>query len=197
MEFKTKTSTFTQAKMLGEDDDDGTFSGIIATHGNIDSWGDIGQPGMFERTLAEWAAKERNIPVLWAHDIHTPPIGVVEEAREVTAGELDFDHPAGLFAKARLFIAEHPLAAQVYVGMKARAQHEFSYGYDEVKTDPVMVDDFEANGLFDVELYEISPVFQGANSRTATIDVKAKGEDLDKPSLMVPDPNLINRLRLL
>ena len=51
---------------------DGTFEGYAAVFGNVDSYGDIIQPGAFTKTIQE---RRSQIKILWNHDSFAPPVG--------------------------------------------------------------------------------------------------------------------------
>lgn len=170
-----QTKKFVQAsasiKMIGGDDDDGTFEGIVSVFGNVDSYGDVMMPGAFTRTLGEWQAKEgATIPMLWMHDWNVPPIGYAMEAAEVAA---EGSTPAGLYVKGQLLLDDSELARNVYGAMKAGAQREFSFGYFERAARQMTEDDQTLNAVLDVDLFEFSAVFRGANPETTLIGVKS------------------------
>lgn len=49
--------------------EDGAFSGILSTYGNVDLVGDIMEPGCFDSSVKEKGTKR---PLLWQHDMHEP-----------------------------------------------------------------------------------------------------------------------------
>ena len=53
-------------KAAGPDDglDEGVFTGYASVFGNVDSYGDIVEPGAFKDTLEAWRAKGDPIPLL-------------------------------------------------------------------------------------------------------------------------------------
>jgi HK97 family phage prohead protease len=202
--MRKSSGLFIATKAIGGDAPDGTFEGLVTAFGNPDSHGDIGLEGMFARTIEEWTTRNRSVPILWDHASYQPAIGAVQpdQLREVKAGELG-DHPAGLHARGELFVDASPRALEVYAGMKARTQVEFSYGYVERGTRVVELNGIEYNGLTDVDLYEISPTFLGSNPTTTLLDVKSKdGDDLDDDELEAKSNEdrtrkLIDRLRFI
>ncbi len=49
--------------------EEGSFSGLLSTYGNVDEAGDICEPGCFDRTVAESGIRR---PFLWQHDQREP-----------------------------------------------------------------------------------------------------------------------------
>lgn len=141
----------------------GTFEAVVSVFGNEDSYGDIMQPGAFTKTLAAWKESGRLIPVLWMHDAHQVPIGGVTEARETDEG---------LQVKASLTLGI-PRAAEVHEAMKAGTLAEFSFGYYEVAAREVTQDGKTVRLVDEVDLFEVSAVFRGANPATRLVDVKS------------------------
>lgn len=140
---------------------DGQFIGYASVFGNVDSYGDIVQPGAFTKTLSEWAESGSPIPVLWGHDMQDPfsNIGHVVKAEEDERGlkvhvQLDTDA-----AKA----------AQVYRLLKGRRVSQMSFAYEV--TDGRETD--KGYELHEMKLYEVSVVPVGANQETEILDVKS------------------------
>lgn len=142
---------------LGE----GQFIGYASVFGNVDSYGDIVQPGAFADTLTEWAGKGDPIPVLWGHDMFDPfsNIGAVMAAEE---------DDNGLKVTAQLDL-ESPKAMQVYRLLKGRRVSQMSFAYDVI--DSEQKDD--GNHLRKLKLYEVSVVPIGANQETEILAVKS------------------------
>ena len=94
--MKTKTVDVVHAafqiKAAGQDDglDEGVFTGYASVFGNVDSYGDIVQPGAFKDSLDAWRASDRQIPLLWGHDTYALDsiIGSIDpsEAVRMTTG---------------------------------------------------------------------------------------------------------------
>lgn len=100
--------------------DDGTFTGYGSVFGgDPDSYGEIVSKGAFIESLAELAAKERIVPVLWQHR-SAEPIGVYDEIAED-------EH--GLKVKGRLLINDVAQAREAYALLKAGAVTGLSIGY--------------------------------------------------------------------
>jgi HK97 family phage prohead protease len=141
----------------------GTFEALVAVFGNLDHGGDRIEKGAFTRTLGEWQAKGRKVPVLWSHNADDPPIGLVNEAAE--SGE-------GLLVKARLLVEHNQTARSIHGAMKAGALNEFSFGYSLRDFDHVTENGQKLRVLKDIDLHEISPVFRGMNPATRLGAVK-------------------------
>jgi HK97 family phage prohead protease len=170
--MEQKSFALGEFKALGDSDEAGTFEAVVAAFDNIDAGGDRVRPGAFKRSLAEWKANNRSIPVLWSHNSEMPPIGVIQEAKETLEG---------LRVKARLFVDDHPSAKAVYAAMKGGALHEFSFGYGVPKggAKKTFEGGKQIRDLLDLDLGEVSPVFRGMNPATRLIGAKSLNEDLE------------------
>ena len=143
---------------------------FVAGIGNKDSVGDVCVSGAFTKSL-----QRRKPRVVWGH-VWNEPIGKVLEIYEVPANDARL--PAkmrvagvgGLYAKVQFNLgSERGREAFANVAFFGEEQ-EWSIGYKTLRSqqDPVL----QANMLYEVELYEVSPVLHGANQMTATISVK-------------------------
>jgi len=164
-----KSFSLGEFKALTGDDEKGSFEAIVAVFGNVDYGGDRIARGAFKRSLGEWQAKGRSIPVLWSHDSETVPIGVISEAAE---------SQEGLRVKARLFIDDNPQSRAVHAAMKAGALYEFSFGYSvpDGGASQVTQSGQRIRVLKDLDIHEASPVFRGMNPRTRLVGVKGLDE---------------------
>lgn len=157
-----------QVKAAGPDDglEDGQFVAYASVFGNVDSYGDIVDPGAFKRTLGDWEQKGATIPVLWGHDMSDPfaNIGGVLSAEED-------DH--GLKVTGSLDL-ENPTAAQVYKLLKGRRVNTMSFAYS------VLDSEKSGDGLHlkDLDLFEVSIVPVPANDQAEVLAVKAASEAL-------------------
>ncbi len=143
----------------------GEFEAIVSVFGNVDDGGDRVMPGAFARTLTEHADTGRLIPVVWSHLWDIPPIAEPLEIRETDAG---------LFVRARLFVGDdedHPVARQVYTGMKAGVLSEFSFAFRVRGFRFVEEDGEQIRELEDLELFEVGPTLVGMNRDTSLLDV--------------------------
>ena len=143
---------------------------FVAGIGNKDSVGDVCVSGAFTKSL-----QRRKPRVVWGH-VWNEPIGKVLEIYEVPANDARL--PAkmrvagvgGLYAKVQFNLgSERGREAFANVAFFGEEQ-EWSIGYKTLRSqqDPML----QANMLYEVELYEVSPVLHGANQMTATISVK-------------------------
>jgi HK97 family phage prohead protease len=151
----------------------GEFEAIVSAFGNEDSQGDIVEKGAFSKTLEEWAAKGRPIPVVWAHQFQDPENFLGEY---VAAEETD----AGLKLKGVLDLS-HPKAERVHKLMKSGLIVEFSISglvrdYELIEKDDDEDEDFfgwfTPMRIKDIDLWEAGPCFKGANANTELLSVK-------------------------
>lgn len=150
---------------LGE----GEFTAYASVFGNVDSYGDVVIKGAFDQSLAEWAATDNVIPLLFGHNMSDPDfnIGSILEAKED-------DH--GLWVHGGLDL-EGPKAQQVYRLLKGRRLSQLSFAYDVVEGAWIdLKDEPSFYELREVKLYEVSLVPIGANQETELLAVKAASE---------------------
>ncbi len=140
---------------------DGTFEGLAATYGNVDSVGDRIMPGAFTRTLA--TSKER--PLLLSH---RASVGVVSLT----------DSPAGLFAKGRLSLGARD-AQDAYALLKDGALKAMSIGFETVKANWVG----DVRELSEIKLWEVSLVATPANEMALISGVKNHNFNYGRVSL--------------
>ena len=167
MTLHVKLAAF-KVKAAGEKDGlaDGEFEGYASVFGNVDSYGDIVEPGAFTRTLDEWSAKGGVIPVLWGHDLYDPfnNIGGLKSATQ---------DEKGLLVKGLLDL-ENPTAAQVYRLMKGGRTNKMSFAY-AVREAEEAEDGFH---LKDLDLFEVSVVQIPANQEAEILAVKSMERSL-------------------
>jgi uncharacterized protein len=149
---------------------EGQFEAYASIFGNIDAYGDVVRPGAFTKTLADWAASESFLPVLFGHNMSDPDfnIGHVVEAVEDEKGlrvlaQLDLDSPKG---------------AQVHKLLKGKRINQMSFAYDVVAGGPATVDGVDVWELREVKVYEVSVVTIGANEETEILAVKTAADVL-------------------
>jgi HK97 family phage prohead protease len=99
--------------------DDGTFKGYASVFGNVDSYGEIVDPGAFADSLAQIKASGDPLPVLWQHN-STQPIGGSDVLQE---------DETGLLTEGFLLTDMIPLAKQAHALMKRRVVKGLSIGY--------------------------------------------------------------------
>lgn len=140
--------------------DNGTFTGYGSVYGEMDSYRDIVMPGAFDKSLGEFKAKGRKVPMLWQHSSRDP-IGVYADIKSddhglLVTGEINMDVQKGREA--------HSL-------MKQGALTGLSIGFNTV------MDKWDEKNLtrelHEVELWEISPVTFPAGDSARVVDVKS------------------------
>ncbi|MEV5770090.1 HK97 family phage prohead protease [Streptomyces antimycoticus] len=151
---------------------EGQFTALVSVFGTEDSMGDIVRPGAFTETLADWAAKGDDIPVIWSHNWGDPfaHIGRVVKATETlqgleVTGQIDD-------------LDENPTAAQVYRLLKGRRVTQFSFAYDVNEGAWVKDDEHPWGGYYELrrlKLHEVGPCLVGANQETELLAAKAAG----------------------
>lgn len=146
----------------------GRIEAYASVFDTADSYGDIVRRGAFTDTLAEWAEKERIIPLLYGHDFKDPfkNIGGVIEAVEDERGlkitaDLDMDNPT---------------AAQVFSLIQKGRLNEMSFAFNYRDAGSITVDGEEFFEVRSVDLYEVSVVPIGANRETEILSAKSARE---------------------
>lgn len=156
----------------------GTVAGYASTFDrDPDSAGDIVARGAFKRTLAEWRAVGKPIPLLYGHNTDDPMhnIGHVTEAHE---------DARGLYVEAE-FDADNPIAQYARKLAQQGRLYQFSFAYLARDYGPVrLADGTRVNELRDVDLYEVSLVQVPANQHAVITDVKGmRGTDQREEAL--------------
>ena len=150
-----------QFKMGEYNEEEGIFSGYGAVFENIDSGGDIIEPGAFTKTLAEgW----ERVKILALHNDCWLPIGRPLELREDTNG---------LFLSAR--VSDTSMGKDIKILLKDGVLNELSIGYDPV------VFDYDSNGirhLREVKLWEVSIVTWAMNPEATITGYKSMQESM-------------------
>ncbi|ASR83176.1 head maturation protease [Arthrobacter phage Abidatro] len=149
---------------------EGQFEAYASVFGNVDSYGDVVQPGAFTESLKEWADSGNLLPVLFGHNMSDPEynIGHVVSAVEDEKGlrvvaQLDLETPKGL-ATYRL--------------LKGRRISQMSFAYDVLDASWGELDGMEVLELKRLKVYEVSVVPIGANQETEILAVKAAADVL-------------------
>lgn len=167
MEKITRAATLTNIK-AGEDNglEARTFTGYASVFGNIDSYGDVVTPGAFAESLAEWNASEKEIPLLYGHNITDIDgyIGAITSAQEDANGLL----VTGTFDDSEI-------ADKVYRQVKGRRINELSFAFTIAESEYGDQDGQRVRFLKSVNLLEVSIVPIGANPNAQIQDVKAAG----------------------
>lgn len=148
-----------QFKMGEYNEEEGIFSGYGAVFENIDSGGDIIEPGAFTKTLAEgW----ERVKILALHNDCWLPVGRPLELREDTNG---------LFLNAR--VSDTSMGKDIKILLKDGVLNELSIGYDPI------VFDYDSNGirhLREVKLWEVSIVTWAMNPEATITGYKSMRE---------------------
>jgi len=125
MEFGCVGVPFTEIKFMDNERQPGTFEGYGAVFGNIDSHGDVIEPGAFANTLLDRERNGRGLPSMYkmhgmkGGNIHEP-IGVWEAMRE---------DANGLHVKGRLIGLDTEQGKWTYAQLREGALKGLSIGY--------------------------------------------------------------------
>ena len=132
--------------------------------GNVDSWGDIIEPGACDKFLKSEEAERMKL--CYQHDYHEV-IGVITD-KGVDA--------IGLWIEADILDTTTGLDVQKLI--KAGAINEFSIGYyaDKYRYEKREGYDYELRILEEITIVEVSPVTRAANPKAILLD--AKSEDV-------------------
>jgi HK97 family phage prohead protease len=144
------------------DSDLGEFAAIAATY-DVDRVKDRIRFGAFEKTIAQWRASGRPVPLHWDHR---------GEARNMS-GSVD---PAsmreianiGLYVEGKLDLDDSDVAREAWRSMKDN-RVGLSFGYMTVKSR--RRDEF--NDLLELDLYEISIAPGPINPQTRILEIKS------------------------
>ncbi|WP_138967486.1 HK97 family phage prohead protease [Streptomyces sp. YIM 121038] len=167
MEVAAKVKAAGVADGLAE----GQFTALVSVFDTEDSMGDIVRPGAFTQTLAEWAAKGDDIPVIWSHQWSDPfsHIGRVVKAVETLQG---------LEVTGQIEdLADNPTSAQVYRLLKGRRVTQFSFAYDVGEGGWITDDEHPWGGYYELrrlDLHEVGPCLLGVNRDTELLAAKAQ-----------------------
>lgn len=152
------------------DIEEGIFSGYAAVFGNVDSGGDVIEPGAFTKTIAE---NQDRVKILALHNDCWLPIGRPLELREDSKG---------LFIKAK--ISDTSMGRDIKVLLKDGVLCELSIGYDPV------VFEYDEKGirhLKEVKLWEVSVVTWAMNQEAVITDYKDARDVADMVSSVVEE----------
>lgn len=142
-------------------DEDGTFEGYGSIFGNIDSDGDVIEPGAFQKSLMLHQSNHTQPALLWMHDPYSP-VGRYLEVREDSRG---------LYVKGRL-ILESTQGRDAYALIKGGAINGLSIGY--VPKNWEFDKAAKTRKLKEVDLWEVSLVTFPANALARVMTVKNK-----------------------
>ena len=152
---------------------DGTFAGYGAVYGNVDSHGDIIEPGAFAESLAQWEKLDRPVPCLWNHR-DAEPIGKFTSVLE---------DDKGLKVEGQLLVNLLDRAREVHGMVKERIVTGMSIGYRVFPKGSTWDFDEDIRYLTNLKLEEISLVVFPSNdeARTEEMKMKLRGGDLPSP----------------
>lgn len=156
----------------------GEFTALVSAFGNEDSQGDIVEKGAFTKTLEEWRAKGRPIPIVWSHQFDDPEnfLGEYTAAEETDAGlrltgQLDLDHPRA----ARVHkLMQKGVIAEFSISGSVRDYELIEKDGDEDGDEDFFAGWFQPMRIKDIDLWEAGPCFKGANPETELISVKSR-----------------------
>lgn len=172
------TKSFAAHVKADQASDSGEFEAIVSVFGNVDSYGDVVEPGAFAESLAEWKASGNPIPVIWSHQWGDPDshIGEVIEAAELAPGDPRLPDAikanGGLWIKGRNDLSE-PKAAKVHKLLKGRRVTQFSFAYDIIDAASETVDGERVFRLKKLNVLEVGPTLIGVNRATDLLAAKA------------------------
>ena len=167
MKHETKRLSF---KMDEYDEEEGIFSGYAAVFENIDSGGDIIEPGAFAKALA--GGWER-VKILALHNDCWLPIGKPIELRE---------DEKGLFLKAK--ISDTSMGKDIKTLLKDGVLNELSIGYEPVVFE---YDETGIRHLKEVTLWEVSVVTWAMNPEAVITDYKQAAEAAERANAMAAE----------
>lgn len=133
------------------------ISGWAARFGNVDSYGDIIEPGAFSKTISE---RKGRIAFCYQHEIDEPiaKILVLEERSE------------GLWVEAEISASEKDIQIKVKEGILT----EMSIGYRTINCTEEIINEKYITHLTEIKLYEISLVTIAANELTTIQNIKSE-----------------------
>lgn len=150
----------------------GSFTGYVATFGNVDQGGDVIAPGAFAKSLSKARRENRLIPMLWQHD-RREPIGKWLKMEE---------DAKGLYVEGKLHIEFDDLAKRAHGHLKEESVGGFSIGYNLVDGGYSMHPDYDPEGdqakqpiwlLSELDLREASIVTMPMNIEARLVSVKS------------------------
>jgi len=140
----------------------GEFSAFAATY-DLDRVKDRIRFGAFEKTIADWRASGKRVPLHWDHRGEAKNvIGSADPAsmREVAG--------LGLYVEGKLDLDDSAVAREAWRSMKDK-RVGLSFGYMTVKSRKRG----EVTDLLELDLFEISIVPSPANPQTRILDMKS------------------------
>ena len=166
MDFKSFSATV-------EEKDGGAVRAYASTFDRVpDSVGDVVAPGAFDKTISNWKASGKPIPLLWGHDTDDPFSNI--------GAAIDYGtDERGLWFDAE-FDADNEKAQYVRKLVKEGRVFQCSFAYAVKDAAPVELESgVKANELRELDLFEISIVQIPANQNATVEEVKS-----DQPEVM-------------
>lgn len=154
MEKETKRMRMRGCKY---DSEAGVFEGYASVFGNVDSDGDLVEPGAFAKFLAGDCSR---VKILALHNDEWLPIGKPLEL---------YEDDIGLYLKAK--ISDTAMGRDVLALLRDGVLNELSIGY--ITHDSYM-DNQHIRHLTELELLEVSVVTWAANDQAKILDVKSR-----------------------
>jgi HK97 family phage prohead protease len=168
----TKTSGVPlDLKAIGEN---GTIEGYGSIFGNVDSYGEIVEPGAFTQSLVDAKRKGTSIKMLWQHN-PDEPIGIWEDIAEDSKG---------LYVQGRLLVDASPRAKEAHGLLLGGALDGLSIGYHTLDADPHPTKP-GITSLKKLLLREVSIVTFAANERARVEAVKSVLQSGGLPALSI------------
>lgn len=150
---------------------DGTFSGYGAVSGNVDSYGDVIEPGAFRDTLRAWQDKGKYPPMLLQHGGGF--LGGADDLLPVGKWTKMEENTKGLKAEGQLFALSTERGQYIYEGMKAGALDGLSIGYNVKEFVAGTKPGEPRRKLTNIDLVELSIVTFPANDKARIGNVKS------------------------
>jgi uncharacterized protein len=141
--------------------DRGEFSAIAAAY-TVDRVKDRIVPGAFEKTIAQWQASGKRIPLHWDH--RGDAANVIGSIDPAGTREVDL----GLYVEGKLDLHDSEVAREAWRSMKNDAV-SLSFGYVTLKTRKRG----GISDLLELDLFEISIVPSPANPQTRILEMKS------------------------
>lgn len=149
----------------------GEFAGYGAVFGNVDSYGDVIEPGAFKGSLREWKQRKALPPMLLQHggwgmvDTDAIPIGKWTKMEE---------DDTGLRVEGKLINLDTDLGKRIYGAMKEGVLDGMSIGYRAKKFTMGTKPEEPRRKLEAVDLIELSVVTFPANGKARVSDIKSE-----------------------
>lgn len=158
--METKQHITLEAKATATDQ--GEFVAIAAAY-SVDRIGDRIIPGAFAKTIAQWQASGKQIPLHWNHDGN--PESIIGAIDPMSLQETD----AGLQVSGRLDLENSAKAKEAWRAMKTDSM-SLSFGYMVVSQKQAKDG---VNDLQEIDLFEVSVVPSPANADTRFLALKS------------------------